>query len=67
MDIKVAKVEDSYIVEMLKFTDFIFIFSLLLPNFAKIKSVKLKIKYVALDFPIPASQANPSSNHVAQI
>ena len=36
MDIKVAKVEDSYIVEMLKFTDFIFIFSLLLPNFAKI-------------------------------
>ena len=45
IEIKFGQVEDIWIIKMLRFPDFIF--SLLLPNFEKIKSVKLKITFVS--------------------
>ena len=45
IEIKFGKLEVRQIVRMLKFPDFIIFF--LLPNFEKIKSVKLKIKFLS--------------------
>ena len=45
IEIKFGKLEVRQIVRMLKFPDFIIFF--LLPNLEKIKSVKLKIKFLS--------------------
>ena len=46
--VKFRKVKVTQNVKMLKFPDFILIFSILLPNFEQIKSVKLKIKFLSV-------------------